>query len=243
VNLLKDATSSEKTRFDTLRSELRGELLEPDDQGYNEARQVWNAMIDKYPTAIAKCSGTADVIVSVNYVRENESRFSVKSGGHHVTGTAVCNDGLVIDLSDMNGIWVDTEEQTAHVQAGATWGDVDHETQAFGLATVGGQDPNIGVAGMTLGGGIGWLSRKYGLTIDHLLEVELVTADGRLVTASESENSDLFWALRGGGGNFGIATSFRYQLHELGPEVLAGSLIHPIEDAASVAQFYEEFME
>lgn len=199
-------------------------------------------MIDRHPAAIAKCTGVADVKTCVDYVRENNVRFSVKSGGHHVSGTAVCDDGLVIDLSDMDGVWVNHHEKTVRVQGGATWGDVDHETQAFGLATVGGQDPNIGVAGMTLGGGVGWLSRKYGLTIDNLLEVDIVTADGDVVTANKSTNPNLFWALRGGGGNFGIATSFKYRLHDVGPEVLAGSLIHPVENAAEVMRFYEEYM-
>lgn len=237
------SNSLTETQIEELRDALRGRLLEPGHDGYDQARQLWNRLIDKHPGAIAKCTGTADVIECVNFVRERNIQFSVKSGGHHVSGTAVCDDGLVIDLSAMNGVHVNLDEETVRVQGGATWGDVDHETQAFGLATVGGQDPNIGVAGQTLGGGIGWLSRRYGLTIDNLLEVDVVTANGNLVTASENENPNLFWALRGGGGNFGVATSFKFELHEVGPEVLAGSLIHPFEDAAEVAAYYEDYME
>ena len=237
-------TSSPSTdgQYRELRDQLLGKVLEPGDEEYDGARTIWNAMIDKYPAVIVKCSGATDVSTAVNYARDNDLLLAVKGGGHHVAGTAVCDDGLVIDLSAMNSVRVDPDEKTVRVQAGATWGEVDHETQGFGLATVGGQDPNIGIAGMTLGGGVGWLSRKYGLTIDNLIEVDLVTADGCLVTASESKNSGLFWALRGGGGNFGVATSFKYQLHEVGPDILAGSLIYPAEQAADVAQFYNEFM-
>lgn len=198
-------------------------------------------MIDKHPAVIAKCAGVADVISCVDFARENDLLLSVKGGGHHVAGTAVCDGGLMIDLSEMNGIWVDNQSKIARTQSGATWGEVDHETQEFGLATVGGQDPNIGVAGMTLGGGIGWLSRKYGLTIDNLLEVDLVTADGRFLTASDENHPDLFWALRGGGGNFGVVTSFKFELHTVGPNVLAGSLIHPIERTDEIAKFYNDF--
>ena len=233
--------TSGKKSFQTLRATLRGDLLEPGVDGYDVSRKIWNAIIDKHPSVIAKCQGVADIITCVNYARENKLLLSVKGGGHHVSGTAVCDDGLMIDLSDMDGVWVDPYSKTARVQSGATWGEVDHETQEFGLATVGGQDPNIGVAGMTLGGGVGWLSRKYGLTIDNLLEVDLVTADGRFVTASEAHHSELFWALRGGGGNFGVATSFKFQLHNVGPEVLAGSLIHPVECVPELTEFYDAF--
>ena len=235
--------SNNEFSFNPLRTRLQGELIEPQDDGYDEARSVWNAMIDKHPAAIAKCSGVADVITAVNFARQNDILLSVKGGGHHVSGSAVCDGGLTIDLSTMNGIWVDPESKTALAQAGATWGEVDHETQQFGLATVGGQDPNIGVAGMTLGGGIGWLSRKYGLTIDNLLEAKVVTAEGTYVTANDNTNPELFWALRGGGGNFGVVTSFKFRLHEVGPDVLAGSLIYPVEDAPKVARYYRDFME
>jgi len=235
--------STTDSQFDTLRARVRGDLLEPHDDEYEEARQVWNAMVDKHPAAIVRCSGVADVITCVDYARDDDVLLSVKGGGHHVSGSAICDGGLTIDLSRMNGIWIDPESKTARVQAGATWGDVDHETQQFGLATVGGQDPNIGVAGMTLGGGIGWLSRRYGLTVDNLLEVEMVTAQGEFVTANESTHPELFWALRGGGGNFGVVTSFEFQLHDFGPTVLAGSLIYPSEDAIDVARNYRDVME
>ena len=226
----------------TLRESLRGALLRPGDDGYDEARTVWNAMVDREPAAIARCTGTADVVAAVAVAREHDLLLSVKSGGHHVSGTAVCDDGLVVDLSPMDGVRVDPDARTVRVQAGATWGDVDHETQAFGLAVPGGQDPNIGVAGLTLGGGVGWLSRKYGLTCDNLLSADVVTADGGLVHANADENPDLFWALRGGGGNFGVVTSFEFRLHEVGPAVFAGSLVYPFEDAREVARRYREFM-
>lgn len=232
----------DETMLDRLRERVRGAVLEPGDAGYDDARSVWNAMIDRYPGAIVRCTGTADVMAAVKTVREHGVHFSVKSGGHNVAGTAVCDDGLVIDLSPMNAVHVDLERKIARVQAGATWGDVDHETQAFGLATPGGQDPNIGVAGLTLGGGVGYLSRKYGYTCDNLLSADVVTADGARIRASETENPELFWGLRGGGGNFGIATAFEYQLHEVGPQVFAGSLIYPLADAKRVARRYQTFM-
>jgi FAD/FMN-containing dehydrogenase len=225
-----------------LHEQVRGEVLVPGDDAFDEVRQVWNARIDREPAAILRATGPADVIAAVDIARTNDLPLSVKGGGHHVSGSAVCEDGLMIDLSRMNGVRVDPEAATARVQAGATWGDVDHETQAFGLAVPGGQDPNIGVAGLTLGGGVGWLSPKYGLTCDNLLSADVVTADGELVRASETEHPDLFWALRGGGGNFGIVTSFEFQLHAVGPEIFAGSLIYPFEETKEVARQYREFM-
>ena len=225
-----------------LRDRTRGPVLEPCDAGYDDARRVWNAMVDREPAAVLRATGAADVMAAVDAAREHDLRFSVKGGGHHVSGAAVCDDGLVIDLSEMDAVRVDPRARTARVQAGATWGDVDHETQAFGLAVPGGQDPNIGVAGLTLGGGVGWLSPKYGLTCDNLRSADVVTADGELVHASETENPDLFWALRGGGGNFGVVTAFEYDLHEVGPEIFAGSLIYPLAKARGVARHYREFM-
>lgn len=230
--------SSEK-----FRDNLQGKLLEPGDAGYDEARTIWNALIDKYPRFIVKCAGVADVIASVNFARTRDLLVSIKGGGHHVSGNAVCDGGLMIDLSDMNAITVDPDELTAVVQAGATWGKVDQETQPFGLAAVGGQDPNIGVAGLTLGGGVGWLSRKYGLTIDNLIEVEMITAEGHSVRADSSKNTDLFWALRGGGGNFGVVTSFKYRLHKVENKILAGSLIYRFEDTYDVTRHYSKFAE
>ena len=227
--------------FETLDDRLRGELLRPGDDGYDEARTLWNARIDRTPAVIARCTGAADVIAAVGAAREHDPRLAGKGGGHHVSGAAVCDDGLVIDLGPMDGVRVDPDAKTARVQAGATWADVDHETGAFGLAVPGGQDPNIGVAGLTLGGGVGWLSRKYGLTSDNLLSADVVTADGELVHASEEEHPELFWALRGGGGNFGVVTSFEFQLYEV-EEVFAGSLIYPHEEFHAVARSYREFV-
>jgi FAD/FMN-containing dehydrogenase len=228
---------------DRLRDQVHGDVLLPGEDAYEAARGVWNARIDREPGAILRASGAADVIAGVDAARTGEFPLSVKGGGHHVSGSAVCDGGLMIDLSGMNGVRVDPDAATARVEAGATWGDVDHETQAFGLAVPGGQDPNIGVAGLTLGGGVGWLSPKYGLTCDNLVSADVVTADGELVHASESENPDLFWALRGGGGNFGIVTSFEFQLHDVGPEIFAGSLIYPFEATERVARQYREFMQ
>jgi FAD/FMN-containing dehydrogenase len=237
-----DAGPESGRGLDGLPDRVRGEVLFPGDDAFDEARQVWNARIDREPAAILRASGTADVMAAVDVARTIDRPVSVKGGGHHVSGSAVCDGGLMIDLSGMNGVRVDPEAATARVGAGATWGEVDHETQAFGLAVPGGQDPNIGVAGLTLGGGVGWLSPKYGLTCDNLLSADVVTADGELVRASESEHPELFWALRGGGGNFGIVTSLEFRLHEVGPEIFAGSLIYPFERTAEVARQYREFM-
>lgn len=220
---------------------VRGDVLEPGDDGYDDARTVWNATIDREPALVVRCSGAADVIAAVNVARECDLCPSVKGGGHHVSGSAVRDDGLLLDLAPMNAVRVDPDAKTARVGAGATWGEVDHETGAFGLAVPGGQDPNIGVAGLTLGGGVGWLSPKYGLTCDNLLSADVVTASGKLVHASETENPDLFWALRGGGGNFGVVTSFEFRLHAVS-EVFAGSLIYPFEDVREVARHYREFV-
>ncbi len=230
------------TALEELEGRLRGRLLRPGDPGYDDARQVWNARVDREPAAVARCTGPADVIAGVETAREHDIPLSVKGGGHHVSGAAVCEDGLTLDLGPVDWVRVDPDERTARVGAGATWGDVDHETQAFGLAVPGGQDPNIGVAGLALGGGVGWLSPKYGLTCDNLLSADVVTADGDLVRASAARNPDLFWALRGGGGNFGVVTSFEFQLHEVGPEVFAGTLVYPAEEAPAVARRYRGFV-
>ncbi|HWH45056.1 MAG TPA: FAD-binding oxidoreductase [Thermoleophilaceae bacterium] len=227
--------------FDDLEASLRGDALKPASTGYDEARRVWNGAIDRRPACIARCTGAADVVAAVRFAREYGLSPAVRSGGHGVAGDAVCEGGLVIDLSPMKGIRVDPVARTARAEAGVLWGELDRETQLQGLATVGGIVTHTGIAGLTLGGGIGWLMRKYGATVDNLLSVDLVTADGALVTASESVNPDLFWGVRGGGGNFGIVTSFEYRLHSVGPTVLAGPIFHPLDDAPEVLRFYREF--
>ena len=229
------------TAFDELGGSFRGELLLPTSPGYDTVRRIWNGAIDRHPACIARCTGVADVVAAVRFARERDLLVAVRSGGHGVGGQALCDGGLVIDLSPMKGIRVDPATRTARAEAGVLWGEFDRETQLFGLATVGGIVTHTGIGGLTLGGGIGWLMRKYGATVDNLLSVDLVTADGELVTASESVNPDLFWGVRGGGGNFGIVTSFEYRLHPVGPIVLAGPIFHPLHDAPEVLRFYREF--
>jgi FAD/FMN-containing dehydrogenase len=219
-----------------------GELIEPGHADYAAARAVWNGAIDRHPRLIARCSGPADVAAAVLYARANDLEIAVRGGGHNVAGTAVCDDGLVIDLSAMRAVLVDPGSRTARVQGGALWGDVDRETQAHGLATTGGIVSHTGVAGLTLGGGIGWLMRKHGLTVDNLLAVDLVTAAGEQVRASDDEHPDLFWALRGGGGNFGVVTSFVFRLHPVGPTVLAGPLVWDAADTPDVLRLYREVL-
>jgi FAD/FMN-containing dehydrogenase len=234
-------TRPDASGFDALGDRLRGALLRPEDDEYDRARTVWNGQIDRYPAAIARCRGTADVIAAVNFAREQDLLLAVKSGGHDYAGNSVCDDGLVVDLSAMDGVRVDPDRATAYVEPGARWADVYHETKAFDLALPGGGGI-VGVAGFTLGGGISYLSRKYGLACDHLVGADVVTASGDLVHASEDENPDLFWALRGGSGNFGIVTAFEYDLDRIGPTVLAGQVLHPTDDAKRVLQFYRTFM-
>jgi FAD/FMN-containing dehydrogenase len=226
-----------------LADRARGALLLPGDDGYDDARRVWNARIDREPAAILRCRGAADVVAGIAAARADGLDLSVKSGGHHVSGSAVVSDGLVLDCSPMDGVTVDPDARIARVGPGATWGDVDAETQAVGLAVPGGQDPNIGVAGLTLGGGVGWLSPRFGLTCDNLRRAQVVTADGRVVHASADEHPDLFWALRGGGGGVGVVTEFAFDCHRVGPEILAGSLVYPFDDVGSVARYYREFCE
>jgi hypothetical protein len=219
---------------------LRGTLLGPADPGYDAARKVWNGMVDKRPGLIARCAGPADVIECVRFAREHDLLVSVRGGGHNYAGKSVCDGGLMIDLSPMKSVRVDPQGKTVRAEAGVTWGEFDRETQAFGLATTGGLVSTTGIAGLTLGGGLGWLMGNYGLACDNLISVDVVTADGRLLTASKSRNEDLFWGLRGGGGNFGIATSFEFQLHPVGP-MLGGILIHRLDKAAEVIRFYDDF--
>src|SRR6266567_2856889 len=216
-----------------LRGLLLGEVLSPGDRGYEPARLLWNGAIDRRPGAIARCRGSGDVLAAVRYARD---------AGLLVAGTASCDGGLVLDLSPMKGLQIDPAERTAWAQPGLLWGELDHQTQAFGLATTGGIVTHTGIAGLTLGGGIGWLMRKHGLTCDNLLAVDLVTADGQLVRASEREHPELFWGVRGGGGNFGVVTAFRYRLHEVGPTVLAGPILFPAADAGELLRFYRDFV-
>ncbi len=223
-----------------LRSELRGAVIGPSDPGYETARRVHNGMIDKRPAVIARCTGVADVVVALQFGLRHDLPIAVRGGGHNVAGKAVCDDGIVIDLSGMKGIRVDPVNRVARAQAGLTWGEFDRETQVFGLATTGGEISSTGIAGLTLGGGIGYLQRKYGLACDNLLSADVVTADGRLLTASETENPDLVWGLRGGGGNFGIVTSFEYRLHPVA-QVLAGPVIHTFDAARELCDFYRDF--
>ena len=219
---------------------LRGPLLRPGDNGYDEARKVWNGMIDRRPALIARCAGVADVIAAVRFARAHELLVAVRGGGHNITGNAVCEGGLMIDLSPMKSVRVDPVGRTARAEAGLTWGEYNRETQAFGLASTGGVVSTTGIAGLTLGGGLGWLMGKHGLSCDNLLSADLVTANGQLLTASAEQNPDLFWGLRGGGGNFGVVTSFEYKLHRVGP-VLAGMVIHPIAQAKEVLRFYRDY--
>jgi FAD/FMN-containing dehydrogenase len=232
----------EETAIEELRGAFGGSLLQRDDEGYDAARTIFNAMIDRRPGVIARCNGVADVIGAVRFARDNDLPIAVKGGGHGVPGYAVCEDGVMIDLAPMNGIWVDPQRKVARAQAGATWGELDRETQQFGLALTGGRVPSTGIGGLTLGSGSGWLERKLGLTADSLLSADVVTADGRFLTGSESENEDLFWGLRGGGGNFGIVTSFEYRLHEVGPIVLGGLLAFPRSQAPELVRAYRELM-
>jgi FAD/FMN-containing dehydrogenase len=221
---------------------FRGRLISADHADYDSARAVWNGAIDRRPRLIAQCIGSADVIAAVRFAREHDLEIAIRGGGHNVAGTAVCDDGIVIDLSAMRGVRVDPAGRRAWVQGGALWGDVDHETQAHGLATTGGIVSHTGVAGLTLGGGVGWLMRKHGLTIDNLLAADVVTAGGKLLRASENEHPDLFWALRGGGGNFGVVTSFEFRLHSVGPAVLAGPILWDATNAAEILRFYRHFV-
>jgi FAD/FMN-containing dehydrogenase len=222
---------------------FRGALIRADDAAYDAARRVWNGAIDRRPALVARCTGAADVRAAVGFARERELVVAVRGGGHNVAGTAVCDGGIVIDLSPMKGMWVDPRARVARAQAGLLWGEFDHETQPFGLATPGGIVSHTGIAGLTLGGGLGWLMRRHGLTADNLLSADVVTADGALVRASAEEHGELFWGLRGGGGNFGIVTSFEYRLHAVGPTVLAGLILYPAARAREVLAGYRDAIE
>ena len=225
-----------------LRDGFRGELLRPQDPGYEDARKVWNGSINRFPALIARCAGVADVIAAVKFAKDNGILLAVRGGGHSFPGLSVCDGGLVIDLSLMKGVRVDPEARMVRAQAGVLLGELDFETQEFGMAVPSGVVTHTGLSGLTLGGGINWLQRKYGLAIDQLLSVDLITAEGEFIKASVSENSDLFWGLRGGGGNFGIVTEFEFRLNPVGPTVLAGPIFWPIEEAPNVLLFYRDWI-
>jgi FAD/FMN-containing dehydrogenase len=233
----------EKARLDEFKGRFRGNVLAPGDPDYEEVRQIWNAMIDRRPALIARCTSPEDVVQAVKFARQNDLVVSIRGGGHNIAGNAVCDDGLMIDLSLMKNVKVDPSARRARVDPGCILADFDAVAQQHGLATPLGINSTTGVAGLTLGGGFGWLSRKYGMTIDNLLSVNVVTAEGNQVHASENENADLFWGLRGGGGNFGIVTSFEFQLHPVGPNVLSGLIAFPFSEAKSVITKFARFTE
>jgi FAD/FMN-containing dehydrogenase len=228
--------------IDDLRAAVRGNVITAADAGYDEARRVWNAIIDRRPAAIVRCRSAADVIAAVNVARDAHLPLAVRGGGHNVAGRCTCDDGIVIDFSEMKGIRVDPVRQTVRAEPGLRWSEFDRETQSFGLATTGGTVGDTGIAGLTLGGGFGWLGGRHGMTADNLLSADVVLASGQLVHASEQEHPDLFWALRGGGGNFGVVTSFEYRVHPIGPVIVGGIIVHPLPQAREALRFYGEFI-
>ncbi|EWG97952.1 FAD-binding oxidoreductase [Halomonas sp. BC04] len=226
-----------------LKMQLQGPLLTPDDPDYEASRRLWNAMIDRRPAMVVRCLGVADVMASVRFAREHDLLLCIKGGGHNIAGLAVADGALMLDLSLMRGVWVDRDRRVAHAQAGCVLGDVDRETQVHGLATVLGFISTTGIAGLTLGGGFGYLSRRWGYTSDNVLGMEVVTPDGELVHATADENADLFWGLRGGGGNFGVVTGFDYRLYPVGPEVVGGVVAWPASEAPAVLELYRSLAE
>jgi FAD/FMN-containing dehydrogenase len=233
----------ESAQVESLQSRIRGQVILPNHPGYDESRAIWNAMIDRHPAAIVRCLGVADVQTCVNFARDADLPLAIKGGGHNIAGLSVCDDGLVLDMSLMRGVFVDRDRKIAHAQAGCLLGDVDRETQIHGLAAVLGFISNTGIAGLTLGGGMGYLTRRFGWTSDNVRSMEVITADGRLVVASEKENKDLFWALRGGGANFGVVTRFDYELFNVGPDIFGGAIAWPIEYASEVLDMQRQFIE
>jgi FAD/FMN-containing dehydrogenase len=225
-----------------LRAALGGEVLLPGEPGYDQVRTVWNATVDKHPSLVVRCAGPSDVIQAMRFARQHDLLVAIRAGGHNIAGKAVADGALLIDLSQMRSVRVDRAARVAWVEPGATLADFDRETQAFGLTTPVGINSTTGIAGLTLGGGFGWTSRKFGMSIDNLIGADVVTADGQMRRASEKENADLFWALRGGGGNFGIVTGFEFRLHALGPQVLSGLLVHPFADAPKLLRDYRSFV-
>ena len=240
VGLTGDRITMDVASLEKLKSSLRGALLVPGDEGYDKSRTVWNAMIDRKPALVVRCAGVADIRQAVTFAHTHRLLTAVKGGGHNIAGNAVCDGGLLIDLSTMRTVVIDPIAAVAHVEPGATLGDFDHECQAFGLATPVGINSTTGIAGLTLGGGFGWLSRKYGMTVDNLLAADVVTADGGLIRANDKEHTDLFWAIRGGGGNFGVVSRFEFKLHPVGPEVLSGMIVYPIKEAAHALKQFRE---
>jgi FAD/FMN-containing dehydrogenase len=233
--------TTEARPVDALRPQLAGAVLSPSDPGYDEARRIHNGMIDRRPALVVRCHGSADVQAAVRFAREHGLEIAVRGGGHNVAGNAVCDGGLVIDLSAMRGVHVDPRARRARAQGGATWGDFNRETQLHGLASTGGVVSTTGVGGLTLGGGLGWLLGKHGMAVDNLRAVELVTATGEVLRASADEHPDLFWAVRGGGGNFGVATWLEYEVYPVGPMVTGGLVAHPFSAARDVLRFYRDF--
>ena len=225
-----------------LRTAVRGRVIAPADAGYDDARRVWNATIDRRPAAIVRCRSAADVIAAVNFARDNRLPLAIRGGAHNVAGRCTCDDGIVIDFSEMKSIRVDPAAETVRAEPGLRWAEFDRETQAFGLATTGGTVGDTGIAGLTLGGGFGWLGGRHGMTADNLIGADVVLANGTLVHASEHDKPDLFWALRGGGGNFGVVTSFEYKVHPIGPMIVGGIIVHPFPQAADALRFYGEFI-
>ena len=236
------AAPTDQSLIDELRPKLRGQLILPTDAAYDETRTIWNAMIDRRPVMIVRALGVADVVTCVNFARTHQIPLSIRGGGHNIAGLALCDAGLLLDMSLMRGVFVDPVARTARAQAGCLLGDVDRETQLHGLAAVLGFVSNTGIAGLTVGGGFGYLTRQYGWTCDNVISMDVVTADGKLVRASERENADLFWALRGGGGNFGVVTSFEYKLYPVGPEIIGGAIAWRAEDAPEVLEMYRDVM-
>jgi FAD/FMN-containing dehydrogenase len=226
-----------------LKTHVKGHVVLPDDANYDEVRQIWNAMIDRRPAAIVQCANADDAAYAIVFARENKLEISIRGAGHNIAGNAVCDHGMMIDLSTMKHVRVDAQKQRAYVEPGATLADFDQAVQVHGLATPVGINSTTGIAGLTLGGGFGWLTRKYGLTIDNLVSANVITADGNQTRASETENADLFWAIRGGGGNFGIVTEFEFALHPVGPEILAGLIVFPFDQAKQVLTQYRQFVE
>jgi FAD/FMN-containing dehydrogenase len=232
-----------KDRIDKLKSEIKGQIVMPDDSNYDQVREIWNAMIDRKPAVIVQCAEADDVSKAILFAKENELEISIRGAGHNIAGNSVCDNGIMIDLSNMKKVLVDATKRRAYVEPGVTLGDFDEAVQAHGLATPVGINSTTGIAGLTLGGGFGWLTRQYGMTVDNLLSAKIVSADGQKMRISDKEHADLFWAIRGGGGNFGVVTEFEFQLYSVGPQILAGLIAFPLDEAKQILQQYREFID